>query len=786
MLKGSLHKSLLVLPTSRSIREYIESNKKSNQLLNKTISIGDFFQKVVLSNNNKRYCDSNLKKLFLQQAINKNQFKELGFSSEFSSFFKQSDYIFRFFTELSNEYVGFEELLNSDTYTLYSDHLEILQTIYHKYQQILEENNYTDPIFLPNDFQINKEYISQFDSITIKLEGYLSKFEQKIIQEISELKDTFISITFNGYNDKNKEFLKSCSDEFENGFSYIVDLSEKQVLQKQESFSKTDYLEIGKVDSFLEQVAFIKYHITMMVQSGINPEKIAVIVPDESVVKSLELFDAEHYFNFAMGRSIKDHKMLQSIHLVNKLMIDDEPVDYEKLKFLELDKDQINTVFQTNWNQPLTYDIFESIIQFLYTFEIENELLEKLESLRLSFEVLFFSNTISLVVNTKEFVRILITELDNITLDDTHGGKITVLGILETRSVSFDGVIVCDFNDEKIPKRSVKDKFLSSKLKKLVNLPTSSDRENLQKYYYKRLFDGAKSLALCFVEDEVSVMSRFLMQLFSEYKQVLHAKNYESILYTKKALTPYSYDIKLPIDLSSKEWSATSLKTYLTCKRKYYFSYIANLKEHTISLKPQSFEVGQIIHSALENGVKSNSFTKEFVENFIAPYQKKNPYLTLELELWKQRLNNFFINEQNRKKLGIEIVGVEEPFRIIHNDIKLKGTIDRVDRLSDGTIQILDYKTSSNLKIDTIKSYEKSVDFQLEFYYLAKKDQGVDSVAYYDLYQNKILEEVVLEEKLKLLEEHLKSLKTTEVEFLMTEEFKNCNYCPYKILCHKE
>jgi ATP-dependent helicase/nuclease subunit B len=786
MLKGSLHKSLLVLPTSRSIREYIELNKRSNQLLNKTISIGDFFQKLVLPIEDKRYCDSNLKKIFLQQSIDKNQFEELGFSSEFSSFFKQSDYIFRFFTELSNEYVGFEELLNSDTYTLYSDHIEILQSIYHKYRQILDENGYIDPIFLPKSFKINKEYITQFDSITIKLEGYLSKFEQNIIEQVSKIKDTYITVTFNSYNGKNKEFLNSCNETLEEGFSYILDLTEKKLLQKQEFSKKTKSLQIGQVDSFLEQVAFIKYQITQMVQSGIEPEKIAVVVPDESVVESLELFDTEHYFNFAMGRSISNHKMIKALNLVHKLMIDDEPVDYEKLKFLKLELEQINKVFKTTWNKPFTKEIFSSIIEFIYTFEIENELLEKIENLKLSLEVLFFSNTIPFNITTKQFIKILLTELNSITLDDTHGGKITVLGILETRAVSFDGVIVCDFNDEKIPKRSVKDKFLSSKLKRLVDLPTVTDRENLQKYYYKRLFDSAKSLALCFVEDDISVISRFMMQLFSEYKQYLHTKNYESILYTKKELAPYKYDIQLSIDLSTKEWSATSLKTYLTCKRKYYFSYLANLKEHTISLKPESFEVGQIIHKTLENAVLNKALTQEYVDTFISSYQKKNPYLTLELELWKQRLQSIFKNEKNRSDLGIEIVAVEEPFKILYNGIKLKGTIDRVDKFTDGSLQILDYKTSSNLKIDTIKTYEKSNDFQLEFYYLAKKGDTINSVAYYDLYQNKIKEEVVLDEKLHLLDEHLKTLKTTKVEFSMTENLKDCNYCPYKILCQRD
>ncbi|MFY4765200.1 hypothetical protein ACOTWG_10890, partial [Aliarcobacter butzleri] len=65
--------------------------------------------------------------------------------------------------------------------------------------------------------------------------------------------------------------------------------------------------------------------------------------------------------------------------------------------------------------------------------------------------------------------------LSSITLDDINSVKITVLGLLETRDVSFDTVIICDFNEYYIPKISVKDKFLSIRLKQLANLPTQFD-----------------------------------------------------------------------------------------------------------------------------------------------------------------------------------------------------------------------------------------------------------------------------------------------------------------------
>jgi inactivated superfamily I helicase len=68
------------------------------------------------------------------------------------------------------------------------------------------------------------------------------------------------------------------------------------------------------------------------------------------------------------------------------------------------------------------------------------------------------------------------------------------MGLLETRLIDFDAIIICDFNNSFIPKISLKDKFLSTKVKYLANLPTKIDRENLQKYYYKRLIDSSKNI----------------------------------------------------------------------------------------------------------------------------------------------------------------------------------------------------------------------------------------------------------------------------------------------------
>ncbi|MEA3498246.1 MAG: PD-(D/E)XK nuclease family protein, partial [Campylobacterota bacterium] len=613
-----------------------------------------------------------------------------------------------------------------------------------------------------------------------------SGYEFKIISDISKIVNCNIEISFNQFNLKNLNLFDTIKDDLKSNYRYIIDITNDKIIKETKDISIQQDITISPISSQLEQIAFIKYKITTMIQSGIDADKIVVITPNEQITKMLELFDKEHYFNFAMGRTIKDNKIFQVIKLINKILIDKEPKDNHKFKFLQIEDDKFINLFKNNWKSVITYELFNDITNYLFSFEHDEEVLEKLEVQKTTLELLLFVNLKSDFENilVKDFIKLLQNQISSITVDDVFGGKITVLGILETRLVSYDGVIVIDFNDDKIPKISVKDKFISSSLKSKANLPTIENRENLQRYYYSRVFSKASNIALCYIDDDSSVMSRFIVQLFPNYKELIVKSDYKSILYNNRVLTHFYKDIILDIDLSKLSWSATSLKSYLTCKKQYYFNYIANIKDHSISIKPLGFEVGNIIHNALENGVKQNSLNTQFINQYLSSYQKTNPYLVLELELWKKKLTSLVEFEKIREQEGIVISEVEKPFNLNYKTINLKGKIDRVDIYPDNSYEILDYKTSSSLKIDTLKSYEDSTDFQLEFYQIASRDKNIRGVGYYDLNDCTIKSEVVLNEKLELLDLHLEALKTKTVNFKKTENLSSCQFCPYKIICN--
>lgn len=779
-------KKLLVFPTSRAIRDYISKRKSNNTLLPFILTIDEFLKKSI-SLSNLKYCEEEHRVLFLNEAIKNIDIKKLGISDNFTKFLKQSDYIYRFFLELASEKVEIEEIQNVDTYDFYLEHLEILKAIKKKYIEILEKNSYVDKINLDKHYEINGNFLDKFQDIELHFEGYFTKVEFEIVEKISEKIDTKIIFYSNSYNQKSLEVFKNLNINLKIDYKYKIDLTNKIIIDEEEIKSLLESYEIKGFSSRLNQIAYIKSCIEKSVLNGVNPKDIALVLPDESFVSSIELFDDERYFNYAMGKSIKNKELYQISNAIYLYLSEDEEKNISNISYLKIDKEFIDKSIKPFWNKVTNKELFVSITDFIKQKEKNIELIEKYDELLYKLNITLFSNENKILL--KDVYKIFLQKLSSITLDDINSGKITVLGLLETRAVSFDTIVICDFNESYIPKISVKDKFLSTRLKQLANLPTQFDRESLQKYYYKRLVSSSKNVFISYVNSETNQISRFANELFE--KNIATDTNdsfYKHILYDNHKISYFDEDIISKIDLTKFIWSATSFKNFLECKRRFYLQYILKINEHTISLKPKGYELGDIIHSILEDYYSKDN--KNSIEELFLKYKSSNPFLTLDLEVWKKKLQNFYEFDKQRLK-NREIIMIEKEFNCSFNNINIKGIIDRVDKFEDN-YEVIDYKTSSTLSVDTLKTYEKSVDFQLEFYYIALQQLFKNSnikAFYYDLNECLLKEEVAIQEKLELLSskfDELKELSKNEINFLKCEDKSNCLYCAYKIICNRE
>ncbi|MDX9900753.1 MAG: PD-(D/E)XK nuclease family protein [Aliarcobacter sp.] len=753
------------------------------------LTIDEFFKKSILFNNMK-YCEEEQRVLFLNEAIKDINISKLGISDNFTKFLKQSDYIYRFFLELASEKIEISDIQNVDTYDFYFEHLQILKTIQKNYIDILEKNSYVDRINLNKHYKINENFLKKFENLELYFEGYFTKVEFDIVEKISKIKNLNISFYSNIYNQKSLEVFKSLDLNIKINHKYKIDLSNKMILEEKEILNDLAFIELKGFSSRLNQIAYIKSTIVKSVQNGVNPENIALVLPDESFAISLQLFDDEKYFNYAMGKSIKNTNLYQVAYSIYSYLNEDEIKHLEFLNFFKIDKIFIDKNIKTLWNKKATKESFLIITDFIKSFEKNSELLEKFEELLYKLNIILFSTNHFILL--KDVYKIFLQRLAKITLDDVNSGKITVLGLLETRAVIFETVIICDFNESFIPKISVKDKFLSTKLKQLSNLPTQFDRESLQKYYYKRLIGSSKNVFISYVNSDTNQISRFANELFNTHiKTDTNDNAYKHILYDNHKINHFDEEIIAKIDLASLRWSATSFRTYLQCKRKFYLQNILKINEHTISLKPKAYELGEIIHSILEDYYKD--FTEhnfEKIEDLFNKYKSSNPFLILDLEIWKKKLYAFYLYDKQRLE-NREIIALEKTFDLEFEGIKIRGVIDRIDKYED-IYEVIDYKTSSTLSVDTLKNYEKTDDFQLEFYYLAMNELYKTSkieAYYYDLNNTVLINEIALDKKLELLCEkfnEIKEISKNEISFSKCEDKSNCTYCAYSIICDRE
>lgn len=773
----------IVLPTARAIRHEQLQVTSSSLFLPNYITMGDFLSKLCKVEAY-RFIDEDTRTLLLLEASDFDGFSALQIERNFFTFTKNSSYIFKFFGELSAEMYDINSLLGADVYAEYEEHITILTELYKRYEKLCSDSKYLDRIFLPKLYTFNESYLKLNSNILLKIDGHLTNFEFELLERSCEHSSVTLLFSTSHFNTKMQERFGELGIETEIGKSYTINFNEKRIIESEDIASNKNI----SCESFSEpllQVAFVKNKIFEFVKKGYKPENIAIIVPNESFAQLLKSFDAKSNLNLAMGVPFRESKLYAKLQATIKVL-DLDSVENSARKERVGDELYVQ-LLGVYYKEAQEVDFIAFMRSIVELFSEKRELAIYEEELFTFERLLPFMQS----MRVKSLLNLFMQRLAARSLDDIRGGKITVMGVLETRSVAFDGVIIVDFDDKNVPKRSDKDMFLNSSIREVAGLPTMSDRENLQKHYYTQLINASKEVAISFVSSSESVGSRFLKQLgvsvsVRHDELALGRILFESHSQERKLFEDRTYehsfkDVKL---------SATRLKTYLTCKRKYYFKYIQHLKNHTIpSDMPEEYEIGNAVHLALKElySKKSNySDAKTLQKDLERELDKQRGRSELDaylIEIQKRRLKGFGTQEVAHFQEGYEVVATEEFFTVPYKGITLAGQIDRVDKRED-KVSVLDYKTG-NYALYNKNNFTEATDFQLEFYSLLAAGLGtVESCAFYDLKELKIVPEAFYSEKLEILGSHIKDLLLVEeLDTKMCEDTKNCNFCEYKIIC---
>ena len=776
----------IVLPSARAIRHEQLQLQETSLFLPNYITMSDFISKLCLVNGYK-FIDDDSRLLLLLEASDFEGFSALKIERNFFTFVKNSSYIFKFFSELSAELYDISDLRLADMYDEYEEHISILIELHKRYKNLCDERKYLDKIFLPNIYEFNKSYAASHEKIRLKIDGHLTNFELELLNKSSEVSEVELIFITSEFNTKMQSKFCDLGFELELGYEYILSLNTKEIVQKNEIVDNTNISSTSFSESLL-QVAFVKSKIYEFIQKGYQPQNIAIVLPSESKAELLRSFDEKSNLNFAMGEPFRNSRLYRKLHAtVEAIDTDSKENEARVLRTGDELSQRVKSIFYKE-SQEIDFILFLEEIKEFFSNKIEIKIYEE--------EIYSFKKLIPFMkeMRVKSLLNLFMQRLASRSMDDIRGGQITVLGVLETRSVEFDAVIIIDFDDKNVPKKSDKDMFLNSQVREAAKLPTMSDRENLQKHYYKMLINSSKEVAISYVSSTDTSASRFLKQLNIDVKNLHNEEDYANILFKKEQKEEYYFEDKT-IEYSFKDikLSSTRLKTYLTCKRKYYHKYIEHLKGHSIEKDmPQEFEIGNSVHLALKELYSKQNYyddaylLKRDLDSELDTVCGKSELDKYLIAMQKRRLVAFSENEVQRFSDGWRVAHTEEFFETPYKGMTIIGQIDRVDKRQN-EVAVLDYKTGS-YTLYSKNNFTEATDFQLEFYHLLTQGLGsVEFCGFYDLKDSKIIAESFLDEKLEILGSHIKDLLAVEeIDTKMCEDEKNCLYCEYRIMCGRE
>lgn len=428
----------------------------------------------------------------------------------------------------------------------------------------------------------------------------------------------------------------------------------------------------------------------------------------------------------------------------------DYPADQIPVKALSFTfPPHANQFFNKNVTGLEALASLEKMITAFYEWRLENEHLHLIESsllmriakvlVVLSDSLKIYSPEISLPLSISFIKKALLGIAAPIEGEPLDG--IQVMGMLESRCLDFDEVIILGVNEGVLPQLSVSPTFIPDSLRRAFGLPVLENQDALSAYLFYRLLQRAKKVSVVYnslVEsNSTGEASRFLQQVqfesqipvvFFPQKQAIQLSKPTSDLKIEK--TPeIMARLHEYLEPNKKYISASGLLTYLKCPLEFFFKYIAGYKEPerpTDVLDPGS--IGSMVHSVLEHFYQSFHHEKLLVTRDAIRLKLNNLP-----ELCKKALSDFLkMDSSNRLKFNssqlIALSIIEEnarvilnydaqevsPFRFIELEnkedyrcgfpIEINGVakmlnifaiIDRIDEVK-GQRRIVDYKTGGD------------------------------------------------------------------------------------------
>ena len=437
-----------------------------------------------------------------------------------------------------------------------------------------------------------------------------------------------------------------------------------------------------------------------------------------------------------------------------------------------------------------------------------------------------------------------------------------IMGVLETRNLDFRNLIMLSLNEGQLPKAGGESSFIPYNLRKAFGMTTIEHKNAVYAYYFYRLIQRAENITLLYNTSSDGLNrgeeSRFMLQLLVEgpheiTREYLEAgQSPQNTLEIQIEKTPEilrrlyrAYDTAQP---ESVILSPSALNTYLDCRLRFYYRYVAGLKTpDEVSAEIDSALFGTIFHLSAQLAytdltANGKMIQREDLERLLRDEIKLQGYVD---QAFKQELFKV-APEEKPEYNGVQLINskviVSYLKQLLRNDLqytpfemvamekkvsekitiqtalgpltlRLGGTIDRMDA-KEGTLRIVDYKTGGSPKIPanieqlfTPSETRPHYIFQTFLYAAIMSRKQPLMVAPALLYIHRAASESyspVIEmgeprkpkipvnnfaffedEFRERLQALLEEIFDEKELFTQTEDIKKCAYCDFKAICKR-
>ena len=394
-------------------------------------------------------------------------------------------------------------------------------------------------------------------------------------------------------------------------------------------------------------------------------------------------------------------------------------------------------------------DLEKSIhTEFLYTYTL---IFRKF--LKLSEESIHLKK-VSIKIFKKLLTQLVSTESLSFFGEPLKG--LQIMGMLETRLLDFDRIIMLSVNEGVLPQGKKENSFIPFDIKREFNLPTHQDHDAVFANHFYRLLQRGKNIDLVYLNGQndfgsSTERSRFIEQIAFELpiknpKIKIDEFTYNPSPVLKDLIVEFPKDTKAKAAIVTKlekGISPSALNKFVACSLDFYYRYILKLgeaEEVEENLKHSTF--GTCVHHALEKlfepYVKKELLAQDIekMEKLVAPLltEKFLESLSKEDLMSGNNLLTFEVAQQYVQNfLKLEIKNIveaqdrKEEYRILEQEekmsalvpvefkgetiqVKVEGYADRIGQVGN-EIQLVDYKTGSVTSTElSFKSWDELVD----------------------------------------------------------------------------